>query len=383
MRMIHIQRTHWIGRVGGVSFALIAMAAHAQGVLDPSAPTAASSGKGFEVKILKSQPTAKPSGPAAVATQPVGRPATSVTAKQQLPSKTPAAVAGAPNAKPQDDSAYEAFEQGRYLTALQLAEVAAKSNDPQAHTLAARIHNEGLGVPENKPMAAQWYARAAELGDMEGAFGYGVLLAEGAGVPKDRVAAGRMFEAAALKGHVLANYNLAMLFLKGDGKPENPYRAAKHLEYAASQGVVVAQYDLGTLYATGVGIDPNASEAAKWIGRAAAAGYADAELDYAVMLFQGRGVPVSQEKGVAFFRSAADKGVVVAQNRLARCYAFGAGVKADLGEAAKWHFIAKSGGLNDDGLESLVGKLGKAGVAKAQAAAIAWREQTAVAGAAP
>jgi uncharacterized protein len=380
MRIKHARWTYCIGRIGGASLALIAIVAHAQGVLDPSAPTAASSGKGSEAKILKSQPTVKPGGPSGVPTQSVGRPAAPVTAKQQLPSKTPGGVAGASNSKLLDDSAYEAFEQGRYLTALQLAEAAAKSNDPQAHTLAARIHNEGLGVPENKSMAAQWYARAAELGDMEGAFGYGVLLAEGAGVPKDRVAAGRMFEAAALKGHVLANYNLAMLFLKGDGKPENPYRAAKHLEYAASQGVVVAQYDLGTLYATGVGVDPNASEAATWIGRAAAAGYPDAELDYAVMLFQGRGVPVSQEKGVAFFRSAADKGVVVAQNRLARCYAFGAGVKADLGEAAKWHFIAKAGGLSDDALESLVGKLGKAGVVKAQAAATAWREQTAVAG---
>jgi uncharacterized protein len=311
-----------------------------------------------EAKILKSNPT-----------NTGGVPAAQTSGASTIPKTSQG-----------DDSAYEAFDQGRYLTALSIAQKAAETGDPQAHTLVARIHSEGLGVPEDKALAAQWYARAAELGDAEGAFGYAILLAEGQGVTKDRVAAGRMFEAAALKGHVLANYNLAMLFLKGDGKPENPFRAAKHLEYAAENGIVVAQYDLGTLYATGTGVDANAVEAAKWIGRAAAAGYPEAELDYAVILFQGRGVQVSQDKGAALFRLAADKGIVVAQNRLARCYAFGAGLKADLAEAAKWHFIAKAGGLNDEALEGLVAKLGKPGLAKAQAAAAAWREQVAVTG---
>ena len=189
-----------------------------------------------------------------------------------------------------DDAAYEAFDQGKYLTALELALKAAGKGDPQAHTLVGRIYADGLGTSKNLAAAAQWYARGAELGDTEAMFAVAVMLAEGQGVQKDRAEAARLFEMAAARKHPLANYNLALLFLTGDGKPENPYRAAMHMRFAAESGVVVAQYDLGTLYATGTGVEPNAFEAAKWIGKAATAGHPEAQVDYAVMLFRGQGV---------------------------------------------------------------------------------------------
>lgn len=277
-----------------------------------------------------------------------------------------------------EDAAYEAFDQGKYLTALQLATKAAEKGDPQAHTLVGRIHAEGLGVPQNTSLAAQWFARGAELGDPEAMFAYGLLLAEGQGVAKNRGEAARLFEAAAARKHPLANYNLALMFLSGDGKPENPYRAAMHLTFAAEAGVVAAQYDLGTLYATGTGVEPNAFEAAKWIGKAAAAGHVEAQLDYGVILFQGKGVPPDAKRGAAMFRGAADKGVAIAQNRLARCYAYGAGVEMNVAEAAKWHLIAKAGGAQDQSLDGVVAKLSRADRAKAQKAAEEWRERAQV-----
>jgi uncharacterized protein len=276
---------------------------------------------------------------------------------------------------PGDDSAYEAYDQGKYLTALDLAQKAAQKGDPQAHTLIGRIYAEGNGVAQNPALAAQWYARAAELGDTEGTFAYGIMLAKGEGVAKNYEAAAQMFEAAASRKHALANYNLALLFLKGDGKPENPYRAFAHMLFAAEQGVAAAQYDLGTLYATGTGVDPNAFEAAKWIGKAAAAGYTEAQVEYAVILFRGHGVVSDPKRGTRLFRAAADKGVAVAQNRLARCYANGAGVEANPFEAAKWHLIAKAGGETDDNLEKVLAKLSKADRAKAQKAADEWRDR--------
>jgi uncharacterized protein len=302
-------------------------------------------------------------------------------------SATPNSAKGAPlptntssysKLPPGDNAAYEAFDQGQYLTALDLARKAAEKADPQAHTLIGRIYAEGYGVAKDEKLAAQWYARGAELGDTEAMFAYAIMLAEGRGVNKDRTAAAKMFEAAAQHGHVLANYNLALLFLKGDGKPENPYRAAQHLAYAAANGIAAAQYDLGTLYRLGVGVEPNAFEAAKWIGKAANAGYPDAEVEYAVILFRGHGVPPDEKRGAALFRSAAEKGIAVAQNRLARCYAYGAGVDSNLVEAAKWHLIAKAGGVADETLETVVAKLSKADRAKAQKAADEWREKSLV-----
>ena len=274
-----------------------------------------------------------------------------------------------------DDPAYEAFDQGKFITALELALKAAQNGDPQAHTLVGRIYAEGNGAPQNLPLAAQWYARAAQLGDPEAMFAYGLMLAEGKGVAKNREAAAQMFEAAASHKHALANYNLGLLYLRGDGKPENPYRAFGHMLFAAEAGVPAAQYDVGNLYATGTGVDPNAFEAVKWIGKAAAAGYAEAQLDYAVILFRGHGVPPDPKRGAQLFQAAADKGMAVAQNRLARCYEYGAGVEANPIEAAKWHLIAKAGGVEDDNLDKIVAKLSKADRAKAQKAADAWRDR--------
>lgn len=289
------------------------------------------------------------------------------------------------------DPAYEAFDQGQYLTALTLAEKLATAGDPQAHTLIGRIHAEGLGVPQSAATAAQWYAKGAELGDIEAAFALGTLHAKGKGdngigLERNYAEAARLFEMAAAKEHALANYSLGLLFLRGQGKGENPHRAFAHIRYAAWKGVVAAQYDLGTLYATGTGTEPNAFEAARWIEKSAKAGHAEAEIEYAVILFKVDAPPEdatakemqlqAEKRGAALFRSAADKGVPVAQNRLARCYSQGKGVEKNPIEAAKWHLIAKSGGLEDEVLEDLYKKLAKTDKLKAEKAADEWREKS-------
>jgi uncharacterized protein len=280
--------------------------------------------------------------------------------------KTPAA---------DENAAYEAFDQGMYLTALELAVKFAEKGDPEAHTLIGRIYAEGDGTPRNPTLAAEWYARGAELGDAQAMFAYGMQLVEGVGVPKNRQAGAEMLEAAAVRRHPLANYNLALLFLTGDGKPENPYRGFLHMRYAAESGVVVAQYDLGTLYATGTGVDANAFEAAKWVGKAAAAGNAEAEVDFGVLLFEGRGVPPDPQRGARMFKAAAQQGVAVAQDRLARCYANGAGVETNLVAAAAWHLIAKVSGAEDKSLDELVARLSQTDRAKAERAVDAWRQK--------
>ncbi len=343
----------------GAALAVAETSSWTSSVDGPAAPIERKPGtsKPGAVKIIKTVPQAD--GPA-----------------QTAPPEKASAHAKQP--PPGDDAAYEAFDQGRYVTALQLAVKAAERGEPTAHTLVGRIYADGLGTAKNAPLAAQWYARGAELGDPEAMFAYGLMLAEGKGVDKDRAAAARYLEAAAARKHALANYNLALMFLSGDGKPENPYRALAHMRYAAEQGVVTAQYDLGTMYATGQGTDANAFEAARWIGKAAAAGHVEAEIDYAVILFRGHGVEPDPGKGAEFFRKAADKGAATAQNRLARCYAHGAGVAKDLVEAAKWNFIAKAGGIDDPALEKLVGRLSRNDKAKAQAAAEQWRDRVMV-----
>jgi len=277
-----------------------------------------------------------------------------------------------------EDAAYIAFEQGRYLTALDLAERAAKKGEPQAHTLIGRIYAEGLGVPKDEVVAAQWYAKGAELGDIEAAFSLGLFLAEGRGVKKDREAAARMFEIAAAKGHPYANYNLGLMFLDGDGKPENPVRGALHIRYAAEQGVVAAQYDLAVLYQTGHGVEPDAYQAALWMRKAAEQGLLEAEYDYALMLLRGFGLNSEMPKAVHYLRSAAEKGFPGAQNRLAHLLASDERGEPNLIEAAKWRILAKEGGIEDEALDKMVASLPPDARIAAEKAAYEWRERAAV-----
>jgi TPR repeat protein len=343
------------------AFAAAAETSSWSGRVDPAEP------------IERKAPAAKPGSGKLIKTMPQGGDAPAPAAP---PKASSTHVKQSPHS---DDAAYEAFDQGKYITALQLALKAAERGEPQAHTLVGRIYADGLGTSKNAQLAAQWYARGAELGDPEAMFAYGVMLASGQeGIKQDRVAAARYFEAAAATKHAPANYNLALLFLTGDGKPENPHRAFMHMRFAAEAGVVSAQYDLGTMYATGQGTEHNAFEAAKWIGKAAAAGHVEAQIDYAVILFRGHGVPPDPKKGAEYFREAADKGAATAQNRLARCYAHGAGVEKNLAEAAKWNFIAKAGGIEDKALEDMLSKLSRADKMKAQAAAAQWRDRVLV-----
>lgn len=283
-------------------------------------------------------------------------------------------------AAPGSDAAYEAFDQGKYLTALAIAAKQAEAGDAVAHTLVARIHAEGLGVAQDAKLAAQWYARGAELGDPEAALGLGTLFARGDGVAQNYAKAAELFEKAAMTGHAEAAYNLALLFLAGKGKPELPHRGFMLMSYAAEKGITPAMYDLGTLYATGTGTSANVFEAAKWIGKAASAGYPEAEIEFAIILLKDHDVPADQReklrrRGFELLASAARKGIAVAQNRLARCHQEGIGTPKDPVEAAKWHLVAKSGGFEDAALDKLVGSLPRADRQKATAAAAEWREQ--------
>ncbi len=370
-------------RASVISFALGALtlavgSAQAQDASSWPATTQTPAAKSREVQIQKDARPPKPvPAPAPLSGDQLSRFST-----QKPVSAGTGGLAGTsvPKSNPGNDAAYDAFEQGRYLEAQALAVEADKRNEPQAATLLGRLFQDGLGVKQDKVLAATWFRRAAELGDTEGTFAFAVMLAEGDGIQKNRAGAAQLFETAASKGHVLANYNLALLYLRGDGKPENPDRAAQHLRYAAEQGIAQAQYDLATLYATGAGqtIQANATESATWLERAAEQGLAEAELEFGVSLFLGRGVEPSKSRGMLFFKSAAEKGVAAAQNRLARCYALGLGTEVNLLEAAKWHTIAQRQGLNDDGLDKALVKLSKADRATATRLADDWVDRQAL-----
>jgi len=281
-----------------------------------------------------------------------------------------------------ENAAYIAFDQGQYLTALQLARGPAEKDDPQAITLIGRIYEKGLGVPRDELQAARLYRRAAELGDTEAVFAFAVMLAAGRGIQKNIDGAANLFERAARKGHPEANYNLGLLFIAGTGKPENPRRARMHIEYAAKRGLAAAQYDLAALYAKGHGAEPDAYMATRWLRAAANAGMASAQYDYAVRLLQGGGFNRDKPEIVSYLTRAARQGIAGAQNRLAHIYAAGVLVRRNMLEAAKWRFIAAATGFEARGtdrkLDKRIAALPKATRDKAQRLAAGFIEGASV-----
>jgi TPR repeat protein len=277
---------------------------------------------------------------------------------------------------PATDPAYAAFDEGLYMKALKLAEEAAARGEPEAHTLIGQIFENGLGVAKDEIKAAEWYAKGAALGDMHAQFRLGVMLIEGRGVKQDRQKAASFFELAAAQNHALAQYNLALLYIEGFARPQDFAKAAQLLELSARQDHPQAQYDLGALYAKGEGVPKNLAKAAEWTGLAARAGLTDAQLDYAIMLINGTGVAKNETQGVALLRAAAEKNNPVAQNRLARAYAFGVGVEIDPVEAAKWHLLARAAGVSDGRLDVFLAGLPPQTRSAAEKAAADWRERT-------
>jgi uncharacterized protein len=69
------------------------------------------------------------------------------------------------------------------------------------------------------------------------------------------------------------------------------------------------------------------------------------------MLFNGEGVAKNEDAAAKLFARAASRGNPIAQNRLARLYVVGHGVKSDLVEAAAWNMLAKHAGRDDPWLD--------------------------------
>ncbi len=286
-----------------------------------------------------------------------------------------------------DDPAYAAFDEGRYVEALKLAQAAAAKNEPQAYTLIGQIYEQGLGAAKDDVKAAEAYAQGAALGDYNAQFQIGMMLLQGRGIKKNPDKAVSFLELAAQKNHVLANYNLALVYVEGVTRPQDFVKAAQYLEKAAVQEHPQAQFDLGSLYTAGRGVDQDYAKGAYWTGLAAKAGLVDAQLEYGVTLINGRSVkknglevpivPKNEVIGLKYLEGAAEKGNPVAQNRVSRAYRFGVGADYDPVASAKWHLLARNAGVSDPLMDLFVAKLPAESREKAQKAADEWLDQRA------
>lgn len=90
----------------------------------------------------------------------------------------------------------------------------AMSGDPEAHYDLGERHYDGRGVPLDYRMAAQWFAKAAELGHTKAQTNLGLMYLVGRGVPKNRNLANQYLNAAAKQGDETATETLRKMAKK-------------------------------------------------------------------------------------------------------------------------------------------------------------------------
>ena len=207
---------------------------------------------------------------------------------------------------PPGDIAFGAYQRGYYITALREAEkrLAANSEDAAAMTLIGEIYHDGFAVKRDDEEAARWWRLAANAGDPQAAYEYGVALLTGAGVPEDKAAAQAQFAKAAAEGQSRRALQSRRAGAEGRSRTANPISPPppQYFRHAAEAGDGNAAYSYGVLLREGKGVALDTDAAAEWLKRAADDGIIAGQVEYAIMLFNGVGVTKDEAAAAKIFR---------------------------------------------------------------------------------
>lgn len=182
--------------------------------------------------------------------------------------------------------------------------------------------------------AMNWLHDAANRGIPEAQFQLGFQY-ETAPAPQPRLAA-EWYQKAAQQGNVMAQSNLATMYLFGKGVPRNPQKALELSQQAAAKGNAVSQARLGAMYAKGDGVPQDALQAEYWLEKAADQGYVDAQAHLGIMLLEGQaGAERNVTKGLHWLKVAAAKNHPYAKAALGKAIKDGVPGAVDALPAAK------------------------------------------------
>lgn len=157
-------------------------------------------------------------------------------------------------------------------------------------------------------MAAFWFQKAADQGDLDAVCSLGVMYAQGYGVARDVVRAMTYHVQAAGGGVPQAQYNLAEAFANGDGIAADDAQAVTWYSKAAAQGHPKSQYQMAMRYRFGAGVEKNIRESIQWLQRAAENGEVEAQFFLGGLYSEGDGVPADRNQSLYWLQQAARQG---------------------------------------------------------------------------
>jgi len=194
------------------------------------------------------------------------------------------------------------------------------------------------------PPVFDWFEKAAETGDMVGAYNYAMCLAEGVGVERDDVRAAEWFHRAA--STVLnARYRYARFLMEGRGVAQDFAAAREWLQPAVDLELPEALLDLAALNVQGLGGPRNDEAARQLFERAAAKGTTEAMFALGALYGGGYEIPTDRATSLAWYRQAAEAGHPRAALMLGKYLRLGIATAPDPEAARKWLTLAKKSGL--------------------------------------
>lgn len=221
----------------------------------------------------------------------------------------------------------------------------AERGDPERQFLYAEALTKGTcNFHIDKRLAAVWYRKAAEQGNVQALHQMGEMYFTGDGLPLDYVEAKRWFLKAAIMGDGPSQLRLAYLNAEGHYRPLKPDypEAERWFRKAAEQNTGDAQFRLGNFYIN-YKHPPDYKQGVPWLKKAAEGGNRTAMFDLGRLMLAGTGVPKDVNGGLGWIKKSAEAGTVQAQMTLAEIYAEGKVAPKDAMESLKWVLMVVNG----------------------------------------
>ncbi len=191
---------------------------------------------------------------------------------------------------------------------LSLSEAFALAEQGDADVQLLLGHYFDTGEGDDTLQAETWFRRAAEQGNSEAQYYFGLYLYHGDGTGKDLAQAVAWYKAAAEQEYAPAQYLLGNALRLGNGVKKDKAAAIQWYRKAAEQGYAEAQFELGRCYYNGDGLVENKQQAWQWFSEAAEQGNAMAQFLMGTAYLLGKNsVERDIDKAVALFQLSADQ----------------------------------------------------------------------------
>ena len=225
--------------------------------------------------------------------------------------------------------------------ARQLFERAAQLGDPDGQYFLGWMLAAHVEEQRDDAKAYGWFIKAANQGHVGAQLAIATHLLAGRGVAMDRKAAGDWLARAAETQDPVAHYLLGRL-KQGAGDADLD-RVRSSFRVAAAAGHREAQFALAILLAKSAA-EADKKEAAEWFAKAREAGHVAAANHLGELYRDGVGVPRQHDKARSIFEQAAEQGDANAMYNLASMQNDGLGGARDTGKALKWYARATDEG---------------------------------------